>query len=148
MTGKSNFVIRQAVLGDIPAIMDIRFAVRENRLSDPSRVTPAMCADYLDKLGRGWVAEVDGDVVGFSYAELADHSIWALFVRPEFEGLGLGKVLLKEACGWLFSMGAEEITLGTAVNTRADRFYAAQGWIRGEMKNAIEVHYRLPKGRP
>lgn len=72
----------------------IRLSVTENVLSDPARVTVQMYKDYLDKDGRGWVAEVDGKVARFSYADRAHASIWALFVSPGYEGLGLGTALL------------------------------------------------------
>lgn len=139
----SGLRLRRAVEDDIPTMMRIRFAVRENRLSNPASVTPAMCSDYLDKLGRGWVAELDGEIIGFSYAARADASIWALFVDPAREGLGAGKQLLRLAAGWLFEIGHDEVRLGTEANTRADRFYAAQGWTRGAMKDDVEVWYRL-----
>jgi hypothetical protein len=35
-----------------------------------------------------------------------------------------------------------EIRLGTAANARADRFHAAQGWTREDLKDNIEVWYR------
>lgn len=138
---------RRAVAADIPDIMRIRLAVRENTLSDPALVTPAMCEDYLDTLGRGWVCEDDGVIVGFSYAARRDASIWALFVLPEHEGRGIGKRLLQLAVDWLFSLGHDEVVLGTSVDTRADRFYAAQGWTRGEMKDEVEVLFRLRRDR-
>ena len=138
----SALAFRRAVEDDIPTLMRIRLSVDENRLSDPSRVTHAMCSDHLDRFGRGWVAELDGEIVGFSYAA-RDGSIWALFVDPRREGLGAGKRLLRLAADWLFETGHDEIRLGTEANTRADRFYAAQGWTRGEMKDNIEVWYRL-----
>ena len=138
----SDLAFRRAVEADVPTMMRIRLRVRENQLSDPSSVTPAMCVDYLDKLGRAWVAESDGEIIGFSYAA-RDGSIWALFVDPPREGLGAGKALLRLAVDWLFELGHEELRLGTEANTRADRFYAAQGWTRGEMKDAVEVWYRL-----
>jgi len=137
---------RRAVEADIPALMRIRLAVKENRLSDPARVTPAMCIDYLDRLGRGWVAELGGQIIGFSYADRGDGSIWALFVDPAHEGLGAGKQLLRLAVDWLFEIGNDEIRLGTQANTRADRFYAAQGWTRGDMKDAVEVWFTLRRG--
>jgi len=137
---------RRAGEADIPAMSRIRLAVKENRLSNPARVTPAMYSDYLDKLGRGWVAELDGDIVGFSYAERGDASIWALFVDPAHEGLGAGKQLLRLAAGWLFEIGHDEVRLGTSAHTRADRFYAAQGWTRGEMKDDVEVWFTLRRG--
>ncbi|MES2068873.1 MAG: GNAT family N-acetyltransferase [Pseudomonadota bacterium] len=136
---------RTATEADIPVIMQIRLAVRENRLSNPARVTVQMCVDYLDLLGRGWVCEVDGRIVGFSYTAKADSSIWALFVLPEYEGRGIGKALLKLATGYLFSLGNEQVRLGTQAGTRADRFYLAQGWQRGEMLDQVEVGYTLYK---
>ncbi|MBW8778408.1 MAG: GNAT family N-acetyltransferase [Burkholderiales bacterium] len=138
---------RRAIEADIPALMRIRLAVKENRLSNPARVTHAMCSDYLDKLGRGWVAELGGEIIGFSYADRGDASIWALFVDPAHEGLGAGRQLLRLAADWLFEIGHDEVRLGTQANTRADRFYAAQGWTRGEMKDEVEVWFSLRRER-
>jgi GNAT superfamily N-acetyltransferase len=139
----SVVVCRRAGVDDIPAMRRIRIAVRENALSNPARITEAMYRDYLDALGRGWVAEQDGEVIGFSYADRTDSTIWALFVDPDREGRGAGKQLLRLAVDWLFELGNPEVRLGTAVHTRADRFYAAQGWTRGQMKDDMEVWYRL-----
>jgi GNAT superfamily N-acetyltransferase len=121
---------RRAVSADIPAMSAIRLSVRENVLSDPARVTLQMYEDYLDQDGRGWVGEIDGVVVAFSYADRHKASIWALFVSPQHEGLGLGKALLGLAVGWLFELGHARVRLGTTPGTRADRFYQAQGWTR------------------
>lgn len=134
--------IRPATTADVPQIMTIRFAVTENRLSDPNKVTAQMCCDYLDALGRGWVYEEAGSIIGFSYAA-KDGSIWALFVLPEHEGRGVGSRLLGAAVDWLFAEGHPEIRLSTGVNTRAERFYATQGWQRGEYKDGDEVVFRL-----
>ena len=139
----SDVVCRQAIVADIPAMSRIRLAVTENALSNPGRITEAMYRDYLDVLGRGWVAEQDGEIIGFSYADRTDSSIWALFVDPEREGRGAGKQLLRLAVDWLYELGNPEVRLGTAAHTRADRFYAAQGWTREGMKDDIEVGYRL-----
>jgi len=135
--------LRRATVDDIPAMSRIRLAVRENALSNPARITEQMYRDYLDALGRGWVAELEGEVVGFSYANCTDGSIWALFVDPAREGLGAGKRLLRLAVDWLFESGFDEVRLGTAAHTRADRFYAAQGWTREGMRDDVEVGYRL-----
>ncbi|MBC7664344.1 MAG: GNAT family N-acetyltransferase, partial [Caulobacter sp.] len=86
----SELAFRRAAETDIPAMSRIRLAVRENALSNPARITEAMYRDYLDALGRGWVAELDGEIIGFSYADRTDASIWALFVDPAREGLGAG----------------------------------------------------------
>jgi GNAT superfamily N-acetyltransferase len=128
----------------------IRLSVQENVLSDPSRITLQMYEDYLDLQGRGWVAEVDGVIAAFSYADREHGSIWALFVSPEHEGRGLGKGLLELATSWLFGLGHERVLLSTTPGTRADRFYAAQGWARLAGEHAgrgNEVGYVLDNPR-
>jgi GNAT superfamily N-acetyltransferase len=122
----------------------IRLSVTENVLSDPDRITNEMYEDFLEKAGRGWVAEYEGEVVAFSYADKTNASIWALFVRPGHEGQGLAKSLLKYAVDWLFETGHDRVCLTTGANTRADRFYAAQGWRRQPI-SATEIGYSLTK---
>ncbi|MEG0041722.1 MAG: GNAT family N-acetyltransferase [Massilia sp.] len=121
-------VFREAAYNDIPHMTRIRLAVTENVLRDPTRITPQMYADFLEKDGRGWVALVDDEIVAFSYANKIDGSIWALFVDPRFEGQGLGKELLARASGWLFSLGFRRVTLSTGARTRAAQFYTRLGW--------------------
>jgi GNAT superfamily N-acetyltransferase len=142
-----TLTFRTATEADIPAMSAIRLAVTENRLSDPSRITTAMYLDYLDHRGRSWVAQADGVIAGFACADKIDGSVWALFVSPEREGLGIGKQLLALLTRYLFAQGHETIVLGTGPDTRADAFYAAQGWERGERIKPTEVQYTLRKLR-
>ena len=136
MSGRALTVFRQATRLDIPAMSRIRLEVRENVLSNPGRITQQMYEDYLELLGRGWVAEVDGRIVGFSYANKTDSSIWALFMAPEYEGRGIARQLLTMAVDWLFEQGNEQVRLSTGMDTRADRFYAAQGWTRERIEGS------------
>lgn len=142
----SDVRLRRACSADIPAMSAIRLSVHENVLSDPARVTLQMYEDFLDSDGRGWVAEVDGKIGGFCYADRNNASIWALFIDPQHEGQGLGKALLALAVEWLFELGHERIRLGTTPGTRADRFYQARGWTRVPGLGA-EVDYVLEKPR-
>jgi GNAT superfamily N-acetyltransferase len=137
-------IFRRANSHDIPAMSKIRLAVSENILSDPSRVTERMYEDYLELLGRGWVAEVDGVIAGFCYANKTDSSIWALFISKQYEGRGIARHLLNLAVRWLFEQGQEFVRLSTGAETRADRFYASQGWTR-ERVCGQEVFYLLGK---
>jgi GNAT superfamily N-acetyltransferase len=137
-------LFRQAAPADIPAMAAIRLAVTENVLSDPGRITHAMYEDYLDATGRGWVAEIDGAIVAFSYADKDKGSIWALFVHPGHEGRGLASVLLRLATDWLFGLGHDAVTLTTGAGTRADRFYARQGWRRTPL-DATDIAYTLAR---
>ena len=140
-------LFRQATRDDIPAMSRIRLSVLENVLSDPARVTRQMYEDFLDKSGRGWVAEERGEIFAFCYADKENASIWALFVSPGQEGRGLGAALLGLAVDWLFELGHERVHLRTTAGTRADRFYAAQGWER-EPVSASELAYSLSKQAP
>lgn len=136
---------REATAEDIPVIFEIRLSVKENILTNTNAVTPDVCLEYLESNGKGWIAEIDGLAVGFSIASSKDNSIWALFVRPEFEGRGAGKTLLNAAVAWLFAKGANEITLTTGAETSADRFYQQQSWLRGEIDDDGEVRFILPR---
>lgn len=134
---------REARIEDIPALSEVRWSVKENVLTDPRRVTREMYVAYLGESGKGWLCEIEGEVVGFSVACAADASIWALFVKPSHEGRGIGKRLLRLATDWLFEMHAESIALSTEAHTRAAKFYERQGWQRVESKPDGEVCYRL-----
>ena len=136
---------RLACAADIPAMSAIRLAVLENRLRDPSRVTLKMYEDYLDALGRGWVCERDGVIAGFAYAERDVGSIWALFVDPAHEGAGIGKQLLALATSYLFGLGHTKVVLSTGPDTRADRFYTAQGWQRSHRDGEAEACFTLER---
>ncbi len=135
---------RRATTADIPAMSRIRLAVSENTLSDPARVTQAMYENYLERDGRGWVAEVDGAIAAFSYADDTKGLIWALFVDPPHEGHGLAKRLLDLAVHWLFAQGHASVVLDTGAGTRAERFYALQGW-RRESAEGREVRFVLAR---
>lgn len=138
---------RRAVLSDIPAMSQVRLAVRENVLVDPSRIPPSVYEEYLEERGRSWVCEIDGRVVGFSAADRTDASIWALFVLPALEGRGIGKELLRLATEWLFGLGHRRVTLTTTAGTRAERFYRARGWEPGSSDESGDVVFSL-KARP
>jgi GNAT superfamily N-acetyltransferase len=138
-------IFREASLKDIPAMSELRLSVKENVLSDPSRITDEMYREYLTEIGKGWLCEVKDEVVGFSVASAKDASIWALFVRPEHEGKGIGTRLLELATQWLFASGASSISLRTATDTRADGFYERLGWKRGEINDNGERCYGLSR---
>ena len=140
-------LIREATSDDIHAMHRIRLSVRENRLRDTSWLTPAVYAACLRPTGAAntWVAELDGDVVGFATARIAERDIWALFVDPAHEGHGIGRALLDRATGWLFANGVDEVLLSTGPGTRADTFYRLAGWRRGETLENGDVRYRLAR---
>lgn len=142
-------VFREALPEDVPAICRVRMAVRQNRLSDPGRVPPQLVREYLSEHGRGWVCELAGRVVGFSIGDARDASVWALFVEPGEEGRGIGGRLHDLVVDWLWSLGADRITLSTEPGTRAEGFYRARGWTaEGRCDNGdLRLELRRPAGR-
>lgn len=105
----------------------VRLAVRENRLSDPARITEADYVAALAELGRTWVVEQEGEIVAFATAYRSG-SIWALFVHPDHEGRGCGHALHAAVVSWLWSLGHTRLWLTTSPDTRAERFYVSRGW--------------------
>ena len=106
----------------------VRMSVRENQLADPALVQPHDYRSMINERGRGWVAEIDEEFVGFAIADLTRANIWALFVDPAHESCGIGRRLHDTMLEWLFRSGAEQVTLGTEPGTRAERFYVAAQW--------------------
>ncbi len=145
----SKLIFRRAVPDDVPAMSALRLSVKENKLSDPMKVTDQMYLDFLERDGRGWVCEDDRGLAAFAYANRLDSTVWALFVDPRSEGFGIGSRLLQSVTEWLFEQGNDRITLTTSSGTRADGFYLARGWRRdgpdasGDVTYSLEREHRL-----
>lgn len=134
---------RNAKLVDFEQVMKVRMAVLENQLSDPSKVQQADYEEMITKLGKGWVCEKDGKIIGFAIVDLSKANIWALFLLPEAEGYGVGNRLHQLMVDWAFDQQLEELYLGTDPGTRAERFYISRGWKKiGDFENG-EVHLTL-----
>jgi GNAT superfamily N-acetyltransferase len=138
-------MIRKAKVSDVDSINHLRLQVRENVLSDPSLVTAAMTREAITQLGRGWVFEENGTILGFSIALEESQSIWALFVLPGQESRGIGQQLLEAAVRWLWSRGVDQIWLGTEPGTRAERFYRENGWRAAGVRGNGEIRFELDR---
>jgi GNAT superfamily N-acetyltransferase len=140
------FLYRPAELADIPTLRRIRDSVVENRLVN----LRLSYEDYLEGLfvdGRTWLCKHDGQIVGFVCGRLVKKDIWALFLRPEYEGKGIGNALMAVIEEWMFGQGVDAITLTTAPGTRAERLYLRRGWqLDGHLER--EVRYRLRRPAP
>ncbi|MCH6201807.1 hypothetical protein MMU07_19665 [Aquiflexum sp. LQ15W] len=71
-------IIREAIIEDIKQIQIVRNSVTENTLSNPNLVTDEDCEEFITKRGKGWVCEIDEQIVGFAIADLKENNIWAL----------------------------------------------------------------------
>lgn len=128
-----TIVIREATAADMPGISRVRLSVIENAatpegLAARGITNESVAASFLAD-SKGWVAEEAGEIVAFSIADRAAHSIFALFVTPAYEGRGLGSHLLSNAVQWLWDNGATRIWLTTGPGTRAAHFYQRRGWV-------------------
>ena len=119
-------MLRQAVFSDVSEIQRIRRSVRENRLVSTS-ISDRQVRESIEKTGRGWVIESEGQVVAFAIGNAANGNVWALFVHPDFEGRGFGRALQTAMLDWYFRQ-KDYVWLGTAPGTRAEKFYRASGW--------------------
>ena len=136
-------VLRVATREDIPAMHRIRLAVRENILT--SKVDESDYLEVIEKLGQGWVIEADGIMTGFAFGTL-DGNIWALFVHPDHERRGYGRILHAVMVSWLFAQGCDRLWLTTGTGTRAERFYRAAGWAHVGDEGG-EARYEMANGR-
>ncbi len=127
MPGGRQGLIRRATEDDIPRITEIRNNVRENKLTDPTRVTIEHVRWFISNPGI-FVWEEAGKVVGFSTADPRNGSIWALFMDQAYEGRGIARALFEQACAVLKDAGFERMWLTTDPGTRAEAFYRAAGW--------------------
>lgn len=132
--------LRTATSADIPRIQVVRHLVKENILSNPALVTDQDCDDYINQRGKGWVAEVDGLIIGFAIVDLVDHNVWALFLDPAHEKQGIGRQLHDTMLDWYFQQTDATLWLSTSPGTRAEAFYRKAAWIdvgaygKGEIK--------------
>lgn len=135
--------IRPATLHDIPQIQVVRNAVTENTLSDPGLVTDQDCAEFITERGKGWVCEIDHQIVGFAIVDLRENNVWALFLDPNFEKKGIGRQLHQTMLVWYFSQTQKTVWLGTAFNTRAEQFYRKAGWTEVGMHGTKEIKFEM-----
>ncbi|HMI77513.1 MAG TPA: hypothetical protein VK484_01905, partial [Ferruginibacter sp.] len=84
-------IFREAEISDIAQIQFVRHAVKENRLSDPALVPDTDVEEYMTNRGKGWVCEIDERIAGFAIVDLVENNVWALFIDPDFETIGIGK---------------------------------------------------------
>lgn len=132
--------LRVASVNDVETLFEIRCSVVENHQSREELATlgvtvesvRAMIAssDYITT-----IAEVSTDAenrpVGLTMAQISEAYIFACFVRPGFEGRGIGRALMEAAETGLRQAGVRRAWLSTGPEPglRAPGFYRHLGWI-------------------
>ena len=136
-------IFREAKTEDIPQIQTVRNAVKENRLSHPALVPDKDVEEYIHNRGKGWVCVIDSTIVGFAIVSVTDHNVWALFMLPGYDKKGIGKKLHDDMMKWYFSQTNTTIWLGTAPNTRAEKFYRRAGWKETGTHGKGEIKFEM-----
>ena len=136
-------IFREATINDIQQIQFVRNAVKENRLSDPALVPDKDVEEYMTNRGKAWVCEVDKKIAGFAMVDLIENNVWALFIHPDFEAMGIGKKLHRIMMDWYFVQTREKIWLGTDPESRAYRFYQMQGWKEVGTHVKMEIKFEM-----
>lgn len=95
-----------------------------------------------------WVAEEDGEIIGFCHAikEEKHNRIMAIYVLPNYHGTGTGKQLIERAFSWL---GNEKDILVNVVkyNDHAIGFYEHMGFVKTDNEGVFDDIARLPTGK-
>ncbi|MCF0063197.1 GNAT family N-acetyltransferase [Dyadobacter chenwenxiniae] len=127
--------IRLAETSDIPSIFNIRTSVKENHLSLEQLAEIGITYETIERAILEepclWIALVNNHPAGFSMADSSEGCVFAAFVSPAYEGIGIGRILMEKAEAFLFNHYTK-IWLETARNSRAEDFYTKLGWIATE----------------
>lgn len=127
--------IRDANPHDVEDLFAVRCSVDENYLSPEELaergITPETVRLMIQSGGYLVpVALVDGVIAGFGMADIAKGYVFALFVRLEHEGKGLGRALLRALEAGFIEHGVTQVWLhtGSEEGIRAPGFYQHLGW--------------------
>jgi ribosomal protein S18 acetylase RimI-like enzyme len=144
-------VLREAAVADVEALFAIRTSVTQNHLSRAELaalgITPSSLAEMLRQTRCAWLVENSSQALGFAMVDAVTGELFALFVRPEWAGQGIGSRLLAAAENSLFQHHSKIhlITDGDPA-VHANPFYRRHGW---HLVGAIdERDVRYEKYRP
>jgi GNAT superfamily N-acetyltransferase len=131
---------REAKSHDIEKMHAVQLAVEEwvdSPLTGPE--------DYhrLMQNGKGWVCEVDGDILGFALADLQTARFQGLCVRPGGERDFISRMLHDMVTSWCFARGVPHLRLRLAPHSRNEQFYLKAGWVKTGQDANGELHFEL-----
>ncbi|KKZ18481.1 MULTISPECIES: GNAT family N-acetyltransferase [Serratia] len=114
----------------LPYLYEIRFSVEENLLH-PHQIQYLQRKQALEDInqGGGWICKYGEDYAGVGFGLfIPEPLIGGLFVKPEYQSMGMGSALLARVTAWMFEHGAEAIHLTTDPGSKAEGFYQHHGW--------------------
>jgi GNAT superfamily N-acetyltransferase len=143
-------VIRQATADDAEAVATVQvrsWQAAYGHVFPRERLLSLSVADRADiwRSTPPLVAEVDGKIAGFVAVGLSrdaggDGELYAIYVRPEQWGTGVGRALIEAGEERLRELGHGHASLWVLEdNPRARRFYEAAGWSTNGTTRPIEI---------
>lgn len=129
---------RRGVPADVASLYQIVAAARENRQFETAQGFAAAVAPFL-QAGLCWVLLIGPAVVGFVAVDARAGSVEMLYVHPAHEGRTIGRRLMRRAVDDLVRLGHRTAWLVTARESRAARFYRAQGWVEANEVGGASV---------
>lgn len=115
----------------LPFFYEIRFSVYENQLH-PHQIKYLIREQALDDIsqGGGWICKIGDVYAGLCFGIfIPDPIIGGLFVKPEYQSIGIGSELLNRVTNWFLNKNTKTIQLTTDEGSKALEFYKKRGWI-------------------
>ncbi|WP_295517713.1 GNAT family N-acetyltransferase [uncultured Stenotrophomonas sp.] len=126
---------RRALPSDAAACIDLRGRTRENAFSAAQLAELGITVDSWaagiaegDFIGR--IAEYNGTVIGYGFADRDSGEVLVLALLPDYEGRGIGKRLLQEVVELAHEAGHSRLFLACSADprSRSHGFYRHLGW--------------------
>lgn len=127
---EKKIMFERLTAGHLPFLYDIRFSVEENFIH-PHQIQYLQRKQATEDIeqGHGFICKVGAEYAGFCFGVFIPEAIiGGMFVKPEFQSIGIGTTLLKYVTDSMFKHGANEILLTTDAKSRAVSFYEKNGW--------------------
>jgi len=103
---------------------------------------------YKNKHIRIWVAQAEDKVIGYcmTMKEKEYGRVGAIYVLPNYQGRGVGELLIRKALKWLG--GKKNIMINVArYNKQAIAFYEKFGFVKTGKAGALDSAAKLPSGK-
>ena len=130
-----NFKYRTAVPNDAVQCVALRGKTRENAVSEERLRSIGITAETWSRDIRngalpGHICSSDEKMIGYCFGSINEGEIVVLALLPAYEGLGIGRELLKKMTQDLFASGRSRLFLGCSSDpcSRSYGFYRHLGW--------------------
>lgn len=139
---------REAKIQDIDKMYAIRKGSGEQPSQGVAEPTPQDYQHLLKGTGKGWVCEVEGDLLGYALVDYQQGRVWTLTVCPGLEDQFISRMLHDMMTSWCFARGLPKLILSTTPNSRAEQFYCKAGWVKTSTETNGQVILELENNLP